>query len=593
MKIRRREKIKASSISATNKKWFSGIRGKLLIWFLLLSLLPAAILSILNYEIALSKLESAKREDLKHTLSGAITVANALDSNVKLGTMSIEQAQEIFRTKLLGFRSKDGKRDTSQSLYQFNYGESFFAFNKQGKLVMDADQEDKDLLNAKDSKGNSFVQDILKQERGEIEFLWPGPGGEESVKVAAITSFGAWDWVIGVAMDKKEFNAASNQILWTSILIFFITAAIVLLLSSVAAKQFIRPLLSLQNTLEKIGQGDLTPRIEIIGKDELAALGYHLNHSLDSISAAFHEVVDSANQVAGAAQQLTANAEQSFQAVANVNHNVKEITNSTQAMNDSTQNISSVVEELVASIEEVTATTDDVSNAAVSMQKSSEHGREMIEAIMNKMQEIEKVVMESANKVDSLSKYSKEIGKMGQHISSIAGQTNLLALNAAIEAARAGEAGQGFAVVATEVRKLADQSNLAAHEIAELLKHIDQETKSTVHSMVVGRETVSEGSKVIEETRHSFEQIMDIIQGVGTQIKEVAVAMGEMAAGADSTVSSINQIVTLAEASADNAQAAAELTEGQRANAEQIQSATNELSRLAESLSESVGKFKV
>jgi methyl-accepting chemotaxis protein len=584
----------SSRLSFAQKGIFQGIQGRLLTWFLILSLLPAAVISTVNYQISLSNLKEASSQNLKHVITGALSTANAYDRNVKMGVFGSEFAQEGYRDNMNGYKQMDGTRDRSRSNFDLGENYRFFAFDEKGTLTMDPFQEGKDFSSFTNSDGVHVFEEMKAVGSGTLEFKWANKTGENEVKqLAYVTNFAPWNWTIGVTVNESAYLAAVNSILFNNILIFFITAAVVFGISLFIAKQFLRPILRVRDTLEEVRQGNLTARVEVKGKDELAELGQHLNDSLDSVSTAIREVIDASQQVAASSQQMTANIEQSYSAVERVHHNVQAISSSSHELNNSSQDISSVVQQLVASIEQVTATTTEVVGSTESMEKSSETGLQMIRQIQSQMSEIEDVVGQSADKVNSLMISSEQIAKMSSAIASIAGQTNLLALNAAIEAARAGEAGKGFAVVASEVRKLAEQSGSAAKQIDQIIRTIRSEVQDSVESMGKGKESVQEGSKLVHETGEAFDHILNIVKTVALQVKETSVAMSEMATGTNSTVTSVSSIVDTAEANNERAELTLEATQEQTNSMQQIQQSSSELAKLAEKLSETVGQFKV
>ena len=165
-------------------------------------------------------------------------------------------------------------------------------------------------------------------------------------------------------------------------------------------------------------------------------------------------------------------------------------------------------------------------------------------------------VSSSAQVVAKLGERSKEIGQIVDAISGIAGQTNLLALNAAIEAARAGEQGRGFAVVAEEVRKLAEQSQEAAKQIANLISEIQTETDSAVVAMDDGTREVKIGTEVVNTAGQAFKEIVSLIAEVSSQIREISAAIQQMASGSQQIVASVRNIDSISKGTAGQTQTA-------------------------------------
>jgi methyl-accepting chemotaxis protein len=195
--------------------------------------------------------------------------------------------------------------------------------------------------------------------------------------------------------------------------------------------------------------------------------------------------------------------------------------------------------------------------------------------------------------VTTLGERSKEIGQIVDTISGIAGQTNLLALNAAIEAARAGEQGRGFAVVAEEVRKLAEQSQDAAKQIAVLISEIQSDTDRAVVAMEDGTREVMLGAEVVNDSGKAFQEIADMVTNVSSQIREISVSIEQMAVGSQQIVESVKEMDELSKKSSGEAQTVSAATEEQSASMEEIASSSQALAHLAMNLREAVSKFQI
>lgn len=212
---------------------------------------------------------------------------------------------------------------------------------------------------------------------------------------------------------------------------------------------------------------------------------------------------------------------------------------------------------------------------------------------MNQMTNIEKTVTQSAEVVTKLGERSKEIGQIVDTISGIAGQTNLLALNAAIEAARAGEQGRGFAVVSEEVRKLAEQSQEAAKQIASLIGEIQKETDKAVVAMNNGTREVKLGTETVDSAGKAFNQIVRIIGQVSAQISNISTSTQQMANGSQHVVKAMEEVAVINKENVVETQTVSAAAEEQSATMEQIAASCDELSLLASELRASLQKFRV
>jgi len=195
--------------------------------------------------------------------------------------------------------------------------------------------------------------------------------------------------------------------------------------------------------------------------------------------------------------------------------------------------------------------------------------------------------------VDELSTSSQKIQEIVALITGIAGQTNLLALNAAIEAARAGEQGRGFAVVADEVRKLAEQSEEAAKQIASMIRGNVTSIDGAVQAVGKTSENVLAGMKVMEEAGKAFAKIASHIEGVSTEVTEMTGAIGEVATASSNVEKSVKQIELISRDTAAQTQTVSAATEEQSASAQEIASASQTLAQLAQELQGNIQRFRV
>nr|WP_275899522.1 methyl-accepting chemotaxis protein [Bacillus piscicola] len=251
------------------------------------------------------------------------------------------------------------------------------------------------------------------------------------------------------------------------------------------------------------------------------------------------------------------------------------------------------MQELTAGVEKIVDSSAEVTRKAKETEETAKKGNEEIVRSSEQIRVINHEVQDSAEIIKHLGKRSTEIGSIIETITNISEQTNLLALNAAIEAARAGEHGRGFAVVADEVRKLAEESSRSAQQIKELIEAIQDETNKAVKKMVHGQAEAKEGVAVIERAGTAFQTILTSIYDVTTQIENVSAVSKQMAANSEHVTSAIAEMNHVAETTAGSAQNVAAGTEQQLAAIEEVSSSSEELSRMAQELQEEVSVFKL
>ena len=346
--------------------------------------------------------------------------------------------------------------------------------------------------------------------------------------------------------------------------------------------------------LAEIANGNLgLENVKIPEQDEIGEIGHGLNKMADNLKRVVRQVIESAEQVAASSEELTASAEQSAQATNQVAATISEVAQGAETQASAVTTTTSVVEQLSTGIEQVALNATKMSEVSDRTSKAAQDGGKAVKAAMNQMDIVEQTVSKSANVVAKLGERSKEMGQIVETISGIAAQTNLLALNAAIEAARAGEHGRGFAVVAEEVRKLAEQSQESAKEIANLIAEAGMDTDQAVDAMKEGSREVNVGSEVVNTAGKAFKEISTFIDQLADQIKETSASIGQMASGSQQIVASVRDIDQISKDTASRTQTVSAATEEQSASMEEIAASSQALAKMAEELQGVVRRFRI
>ena len=363
------------------------------------------------------------------------------------------------------------------------------------------------------------------------------------------------------------FEAAAKKSLTISIVLTALISLISLTLGFVVMSGIVRPLKNLNRMLEDIaqGDGDLTRRLDSDRKDEIGMVCASFNVFVEKIHSIIAQCSNTTSLVTTSAMQLHSTADQIATAAEEV------------ACQSTT---------VATSSEEMSATSNDISHnctlaseAAVRATGTAREGAEIVQQTLVGMQIIAERVRESAHTVESLGSRSDQIGAIVGTIEDIADQTNLLALNAAIEAARAGEQGRGFAVVADEVRALAERTTRATKEIGTMIKGIQQETGAAVQTMENGVKEVEAGMESSRRSGEALQMIVDAINEVTMQVHQIATAAEEQTAVTGEISTNIHQITDVVQETASGAH--------------QTSSAASHLSQLASELQATVGRFKL
>lgn len=340
-----------------------------------------------------------------------------------------------------------------------------------------------------------------------------------------------------------------------------------LILGVFITRTITRPLNATVAMLKDIaeGEGDLTKRLDVSSTDEIGELAKWFNAFVERVHGVISEVSSTSNEVASAATEVAASAEQMEAGLIN--------------QQEQTTQVSAAIEEMAATVVEVSAKSSEAASAAEQSGNEALQGGQVVAETVDEMGGISEQVNIAATAVSELGKKGEQIGEIISVINDIADQTNLLALNAAIEAARAGEHGRGFAVVADEVRKLAERTTTATEEVGKSIREIQHETGTAVTQIQAGTERVSKGVELANSAGDALSTIVDSSKNVQSMVQSIAAASEEQSAATSQIARSIEQIDAVTRESLEGARQAAQ--------------AAGQLSSQAEGLQAIVAQFKI
>ena len=238
-------------------------------------------------------------------------------------------------------------------------------------------------------------------------------------------------------------------------------------------------------------------------------------------------------------------------------------------------------------------TLDDATSRIHATNTAAKEGETNVGKAVDQMQLIESSVSESAKVISELGEESDKIGKIVETISGIADQTNLLALNAAIEAARAGEHGRGFAVVADEVRKLAEGSSDAAHEISELIGSIQDKSQNAVKAMQAGVERVQSGTEAVDNARKTFREIAGMVTKVNDNSSQMEEIVTRLTNSTEVIAKSVDKINEKSRDVARESETVSASSEEQTATMHEIADSSKSLATMAQSMQNALSQFKI
>ena len=344
----------------------------------------------------------------------------------------------------------------------------------------------------------------------------------------------------------------------------------------------------------KIAEGDLTTDyINVKTNDEIKDLADSFNKMTESLRNVIAKVLEASHHVAASSQELSASSEEITSATEQVASTINELAIGAGRQAQDANETSRGVNEVVDRLENVTENINSVSATSIKVSKDAKEGLSEAKTAVEKIQRIKVVTEESTKGVKILGDESIRIGEIVEVIKGIADQTNLLALNAAIEAARAGEQGRGFAVVADEVRKLAEQSSISAIQIAELINKVQNETNKVVEAMNITNQEVLTGVEAVNKTGEYFEIIYNEIVDIGDQIQQVSYISQQISGESQIINDSVGSIASIAQETAASSQEISAAAEEQTAAMVEVANSSQDLARLAEELQENVSIFKI
>jgi methyl-accepting chemotaxis protein len=525
----------------------------------------AAVLGIVLYFLPLmgSKLMEEKRIATKSVVDVAYSVIAEYDARAQKGEFSVQDAQKLAMASIKSLRYKKD--------------DYFWINDMHPTMIMHPTKPEldgKDLSDNKDPNGKKLFVDMVSacKEKGEgfVDYQWPKPGEAKPVpKVSYVKLYQPWGWVIGsgiyVGEVAAEISLIRTKVLIATVVGSIIVFALVLLISLIIT----RPLKASVIFANRMAEGDFTAAdLDVKSKDEAGTLAAALNKTKNDLShllnTAMGSVAGTATQVASASEELSAT--------------VHEITRRLDEQARKSTQVATAATEMSQTVVDIAKNASNIAMSAVDTLKIAETGERVVSQTVSEVQVISNTVIESASRITTLGERSKQIFEIVDVIKDIADQTNLLALNAAIEAARAGEQGRGFAVVADEVRKLAEKTSKATAEVGEMIGAIQDETSKAVQAMTESQTRVEKGVALSAEAGDALHRILESVQGLQSMVQQIASATEEMSTVSD-TISSDIEIV-------------AEVSKQTSSSAAEIEGASNNLARLSADLQEVTRKFK-
>ena len=536
------------------------LRGKLV------SLSAATVAAlVLLFAVSLNNEKAQLLKDRQEKIRNLVEVAHAtlghFEKEAREGRMSVDEA-------------KKAAMNTIRSL-RYDKVEYFWINDFTPTTLMHPikpELEGKSMSEVKDPTGKvlfvEFVNVVKASGAGFVDYLWPKPGSEKPVqKLSYVKGFEPWGWVVGSGIYVDDVDAlfreeAARFLAWGVGIGGFIALALFLVGRNIVNTLGGDPHYAAEIT-RQIAAGNLTTEVKCAPGDN------------DSLLAGMKEMQETLRKMIS---EIVAGAERLSSAAGELLHASEEVALRSRQQSESASAMAAAVEEMTVSIDQVAHNANEAHGISQEASTISERGTGIIQNAAEEMRKISDAVLSSSQIIEELGQQSDQITSIVNTIREIADQTNLLALNAAIEAARAGEQGRGFAVVADEVRKLAERTSLSTTEIAGMVGKIQNGTRSAVASMQTGVGQASKGVDLANEAGQSIVSIRDGAMRVVDVVNDISSSISEQSAASSDIAKNIESIAQMSE---ESAQAVEKTTEAAR-----------HLQELSASLHTAVSRFK-
>lgn len=471
----------------------------------------------------------------------------------------------------------EAQNAAKEQIKLLRYGENdYFWINDMGpRMLMHPirpELDGQDLSRHKDPNGKELFNEMVKVARqqgaGLVAYDWAKPGNQDPVpKISYVQLFKPWGWIIGsgIYVDDVEREFMSYATRFS--IIGLVIAVLMSLLVAVLIRSITQPLQHSMQAMANIasGEADLTRELDISGNDEITCLGRDFNtfiRKLRVLISQLSETARSLDQSSETVERLSVQTHQHSQ------HQLQQM-----------ELVATAINEVTYAVQEVAKNAESAANEVSEADKQASQGQLNIEASLQQIDQLSSTISQAVNVIQSLADETTQIGSVLEVIGSIADQTNLLALNAAIEAARAGEQGRGFAVVADEVRLLAQRTQQSTAEIHTMIEGLQRNSSAAVNVIMESNRATQATVEQASQAGESLLQIVQALRNLSSVNTSIAGATLQQSHVAEDINQNVTQAANLAQASTQAAQQSSE--------------AGRKLGELADQLNRLLGQFRV
>ncbi|UNG20748.1 methyl-accepting chemotaxis protein [Stutzerimonas zhaodongensis] len=497
-------------------------------------------------------------QNIVETARGVLTYYQQLEAS---GSMTTAEAQKAAMDQV--------------RLIRYGQSDYFWINDMQPVMVMHPmkpELEGQDLSKVKDPNGKALFNEMVKVAQlkgaGLVDYEWAKPGEKDPVpKISYVELFKPWGWIIGSGIYVDDVEAEFQNYLVRFSIIGLAIAALMAALVAILIRSITQPLRHSMQAMANIasGEADLTRNLDVSGNDELTTLSRDFNTFTQKLRTVIGQLFETSNSLETSSNALGGLAGQAHK--------------QSQQQSQQMELVATAVNEVTYAVQEVAKNAEQASNEVGDAEKQAGLGQRNIEASLQQIDQLSSTINEAVGVIQSLADETTKIGSVLEVIGSIADQTNLLALNAAIEAARAGEQGRGFAVVADEVRLLAQRTQTSTAEIHTMIERLQKNSGAAV--------------TVIMESSRASQATVEQASQAGASLGQIAQALRNLSGLNASIASATLQQTHVVEDINQNVTQAAGLAQQSTQAAEQSSAAGERLGELAEQLNRLLKQFKV
>lgn len=397
--------------------------------------------------------------------------------------------------------------------------------------------------------------------------------------------------IVAADVDASIVPITKEKFIIQGLMFICISVLIATVIQFLIVRNALAPLRDLREGLRRVGEGDLSIKLEE-RPDDIGIINAYFNNTIEKFKGIIDKVKQTAEQVSASSQELSVSTKENSMAVQGIVSSIVELRAGVQLQETSVPKYLDIVYEMEDRMEEITNIAKQMTKESEGTKHHSEKGNGIIEQTMNQMNIIQNAVQDLSSIIYSLEVRSKEISDIVTVITSISNQANSLALHATIEASRAEETGEGFAVVADEVRKLAEQTEASAKDIAKLIGETQAGTEEAVVSMQKTSKEIESGMKLVESSGAFFEKISKSAQTVTNQVGVVSSNSNNILQNSQNIVRVVNELSLIANKYANSSSNVEEIMKEQEMSVQDIAELASSLSWLSQELQELIGEFK-